>query len=180
MIYSKSGGYMGIGFAIPSNMAKYVKDQIIKNGSVKRGYIGIAFQNIDKEYLFSDTLQGRGMLIPARAFKEIGLFDDKKLPQYYADEDFSLRAKKNGYSLVVSCKSIVISDTKNTGYDVTYNETNFAGFIRSHFTRRSFRNIKCRFRMALKHITPMYLSMYLLLDETRLIGSFFRSKINER
>lgn len=48
-IVSQSGGYMGIGFAIPSNMAKHVMDQIIANGSVKRGYLGIIFQQIDKE-----------------------------------------------------------------------------------------------------------------------------------
>ena len=40
-IYSQSGGYMGIGFAIPINMASSIKDQLIKFGKVSRGYIGI-------------------------------------------------------------------------------------------------------------------------------------------
>ena len=48
-IVTKSGGYMGIGFAIPSNMAKHVMDQLINQGSVTRGYLGVALQNIDKE-----------------------------------------------------------------------------------------------------------------------------------
>ncbi len=48
-IVSQSGGYMGIGFAIPSNMAKYVVDQIIHTGSVKRGYLGFFLQEITKE-----------------------------------------------------------------------------------------------------------------------------------
>jgi serine protease Do len=48
-IVSRSGGYMGIGFAIPSNMAKNVMDQIIKKGSVTRGFLGVGLQPVDKE-----------------------------------------------------------------------------------------------------------------------------------
>jgi len=48
-IVSRSGGYMGIGFAIPSNMARNVMDQIIKKGSVTRGYLGVTLQAVDKE-----------------------------------------------------------------------------------------------------------------------------------
>lgn len=40
-IYSQSGGYMGIGFAVPIDMALTIKDQLILNGYVKRGYIGV-------------------------------------------------------------------------------------------------------------------------------------------
>ncbi len=48
-IVSKSGGYMGIGFAIPSNMVKHVMNQIIDNGSVTRGYLGVALQPLDQD-----------------------------------------------------------------------------------------------------------------------------------
>ncbi|HRW58087.1 MAG TPA: DegQ family serine endoprotease [Chlamydiales bacterium] len=48
-IASTSGGYLGIGFAIPSNMAKHVIEQIIKNGTVSRGHLGIYLQSIDTE-----------------------------------------------------------------------------------------------------------------------------------
>ncbi|HEY1948535.1 MAG TPA: Do family serine endopeptidase [Bryobacteraceae bacterium] len=41
------GGNVGIGFAVPSNMAKQVVDQIIKTGKVTRGYMGVTLQNID-------------------------------------------------------------------------------------------------------------------------------------
>jgi len=41
-----SGGNQGIGFAIPINMAKYVMDQILKNGKVVRGYIGVIPQEV--------------------------------------------------------------------------------------------------------------------------------------
>lgn len=40
-IYSRSGGYMGIGFAIPIDMAMGIKDQLVTSGKVTRGYIGV-------------------------------------------------------------------------------------------------------------------------------------------
>jgi serine protease Do len=48
-IYSSSGGYMGIGFAVPINIAKYVYEQISKDGKVKRGYIGIYGKDVTPE-----------------------------------------------------------------------------------------------------------------------------------
>ena len=45
-IFSTSGGYMGIGFAIPSDMAKSVMDSIIKHGKVIRGWLGVSIQNL--------------------------------------------------------------------------------------------------------------------------------------
>jgi serine protease Do len=40
-IISQSGGYMGVGLAIPINMAKLIKDQLMTSGKVERGYIGV-------------------------------------------------------------------------------------------------------------------------------------------
>ncbi len=48
-IFSRNGGYMGIGFAIPSNMASNIMKQIIETGTVTRGFLGVALQPVDKE-----------------------------------------------------------------------------------------------------------------------------------
>lgn len=48
-IVSESGGYMGIGFAIPSNMAKQIVAQLIKEGQVTRGFLGVTMQAIDTD-----------------------------------------------------------------------------------------------------------------------------------
>ena len=48
-IYSRSGGYQGIGFAIPSNMARDVLESIVKTGRVVRGYTGLAIQGLTPE-----------------------------------------------------------------------------------------------------------------------------------
>jgi serine protease Do len=45
-IVSQSGGYMGIGFAIPTNMAKAIADQLKSGGRVSRGYLGILGQDV--------------------------------------------------------------------------------------------------------------------------------------
>jgi serine protease Do len=48
-IYSQSGGYIGIGFAIPVNMAKYIYEQLLAEGKVTRGYIGVYGEDVSDE-----------------------------------------------------------------------------------------------------------------------------------
>ncbi len=48
-ILSPTGGNLGIGFAVPSNMARSVMEQIAKAGKVVRGYLGVAVQNVTPE-----------------------------------------------------------------------------------------------------------------------------------
>jgi serine protease Do len=48
-IFSRTGGYQGIGFAVPSNMAKSVMTQLIKEGKVTRGWLGVTIQNFTPE-----------------------------------------------------------------------------------------------------------------------------------
>ena len=45
-ILSRSGGNIGIGFAIPVNMARIVMDQLLKFGAVKRGLLGVSIYNV--------------------------------------------------------------------------------------------------------------------------------------
>jgi serine protease Do len=46
-IYSRSGGYMGVSFAIPINVVKNVTDQLKNGGQVSRGWLGVEIQNVD-------------------------------------------------------------------------------------------------------------------------------------
>ncbi|MDO8705099.1 MAG: DegQ family serine endoprotease [Sulfuricaulis sp.] len=48
-IFSRSGGYMGIGFAVPSNMTRAVMDSLIKSGKVVRGWLGVSIQEVTPE-----------------------------------------------------------------------------------------------------------------------------------
>jgi serine protease Do len=48
-IYSTSGGYQGIGFAIPSNMIKSIMESLVNKGKVVRGWLGVSIQKITAE-----------------------------------------------------------------------------------------------------------------------------------
>lgn len=48
-IFSKTGGYQGIGFAVPSSIAKAIMPQLIKEGKVTRGWLGVTIQNVTPE-----------------------------------------------------------------------------------------------------------------------------------
>ncbi len=48
-IFSTSGGFMGLSFAIPIDLAMQIKDQLVKDGKVTRGYIGVYIQEMNQD-----------------------------------------------------------------------------------------------------------------------------------
>ena len=63
-IFSTSGGYQGIGFAIPTNMAKTVMDSLIKKGKVIRGWFGVTIQPLTPELAKQfDLKEEKGALV---------------------------------------------------------------------------------------------------------------------
>ncbi|HEV7905905.1 MAG TPA: DegQ family serine endoprotease [Pyrinomonadaceae bacterium] len=65
-ILSPTGGSIGIGFAIPSNMAKGVMEQLIKGGKVRRGQLGVQIQEVTSDIAASlDLKEVRGVIIGA-------------------------------------------------------------------------------------------------------------------
>jgi serine protease Do len=63
-IYSPSGGSIGIGFAIPSSLARPVIEQLQKNGKVERGWVGVRIQAVTDEIAESIGLdKARGALV---------------------------------------------------------------------------------------------------------------------
>ena len=63
-IFSRSGGYMGVGFAIPINMVRNIMNQLVNDGQVTRGFLGVLIQNLTKELADSFGLKSqRGVLI---------------------------------------------------------------------------------------------------------------------
>ena len=63
-IYSRTGGFMGLSFAIPIELAMSVADQIRETGSVSRGYLGVLIQDVDRDLAESFGLeQPRGALV---------------------------------------------------------------------------------------------------------------------
>lgn len=63
-IFSRSGGYMGIGFSIPINMAKSIEQQLRTSGKVTRGWLGVLIQDVNEDLATSfGRKQAGGALI---------------------------------------------------------------------------------------------------------------------
>src|SRR5258706_403027 len=80
-IFSRSGGNMGVGFAVPINMARYAMDRLTQEGKVARGYLGINIQpltpDLAKEFGLPDESSGVlvGGVAPKGASDKAGLKD---------------------------------------------------------------------------------------------------------
>jgi len=77
-IFTPSGGNVGIGFAIPSTMAKYVMDQLIRFGEVRRGTLGLFVQDLTVELAGAFAMDvSKGALVaeisPGSAAEDAGL-----------------------------------------------------------------------------------------------------------
>jgi serine protease Do len=77
-IVSKSGGYMGIGFAIPINMGRLVMESLISKGKVTRGWLGVGIQNLSEDLAQSfgyDNTEGAlvGHVDPKGPAKKVGI-----------------------------------------------------------------------------------------------------------
>ena len=63
-IFSQTGGYQGVGFAVPASMAQPVYDSLVKTGKVVRGYLGVGIQEVTQDLAKSFGLkQTQGALI---------------------------------------------------------------------------------------------------------------------
>ena len=91
-----------------------------------------------------DVLPGRGTLMPIEVFKKIENFNQKKLPHYGADYEFSIRAKRAGYKLVVSNRARVFAKLNITGL-VTPNKRflSLRECFELLFSKKSKSNIYC-------------------------------------
>ena len=121
-IFSKSGGYMGIGFAIPINMVKEIKDQLITAGKVSRGYLGVAIQDITSELKETlDLKSAEGVLIadvskdsPA---EKAGLCRGDVVVEFDGQKVLNVGQFRNMVSLTppgAEAKIVVIRDGKTT------------------------------------------------------------------
>src|SRR6185295_6528388 len=77
-IVSPSGGSIGIGFAIPSNMARNVLEQLVKTGKVRRGQLGVTVQKVSSDIAASLELkEAHGVIVsqvqPGSAAQQAGI-----------------------------------------------------------------------------------------------------------
>lgn len=68
-ISSRSGGNDGIGFAVPSNLARWVSDQLVSNGEVRRAYLGVGIQPVTQELAKQLAVKPRGGVAVTEIFE---------------------------------------------------------------------------------------------------------------
>jgi serine protease Do len=68
-IFSKTGGYQGIGFAVPSNMVRLVMEQLTREGKVTRGWIGVTIQELTPELAQKFGLKSSQGVLVSDVFK---------------------------------------------------------------------------------------------------------------
>nr|NGX52903.1 Periplasmic serine endoprotease DegP [Candidatus Anoxychlamydiales bacterium] len=130
-IVSQTGGYMGIGFAIPSNMAKHIMEQIINNGSVKRGHLGIYLQHIDKEMAEALDLKSTDGVLIAEITKkssaeQAGLIQGDIIIAYNDIPIKNMQSFRNEIALMTpgdKVKLTVIRDGKKKNFTVSLGDS---------------------------------------------------------
>jgi len=107
--------------------------------NIKRDY--------DRRYDFdNDTLSTKGTLYSVTVFKEIGNFNDKRLPHYLSDYEIACRAKRMGWNLVVDYMAVVKNDKSRTGRDKSdEDKISYENLKNILFDRKSKNNIIDKF-----------------------------------
>lgn len=124
-----------------------------------------------------DWLPGMGTVIPYSCICEVGQWDEKLFPQYHGDIDFTLRAKKKGFEIVVSRKLIIYNFIEYSSYSSNNKKEiiNSLKFINSRY------NLKKNILFYHRHtITPLWMVIviknyikYFLFVFKKLVSSNF-------
>lgn len=109
-----------------------------------------------------DVLSGRGALVPVAVFRQVGLYDAQRLPHYAADYEFSRRAARAGYPLLVDHRAFVY--TKGRNADEEPAPLTASGVLAKLFSRRSPANLRYQYRYARLvcpwYVVPLYVIGY--------------------
>ena len=62
----------------------------------------------------ADVLTGCGTLVPTDCYREVGLYDERWLPQYHGDSEFVLRARRRGYQPLVALRAVIWNNARVT------------------------------------------------------------------
>ena len=120
---------------------------------------------------------GRGTLIPLRAYASLGLYDEEHLPHYGADDDFTHRARRAGYRILISYKAKVFIHTDVTGMTVVRRNFGLKGLFRYLTDIKSPAKLSARWWFAIRNCPPVLLPSYLILDFIFVMGSYFKYHI---
>jgi len=117
-------------------------------------------------------LPGRGLFIPSHIFKKIGLFDEKHLPHYAADFDFTHRAVKAGYNVYCNYDAKLLTYPEESGDKKNKRKRNLKNYYNTLFSRNGGGNLKDYFHYAVKNCPRQWLPSFLIIGIFRRIFGY--------
>jgi len=101
----ESGGYVGIGFAIPSNLIKHIMEQLISSGSVTRGFMGVTLQEINQNLAEAFNLEKIGGALvadvsPDSPAGQAGIRQGDVILEYNGNRVTNISALRNAVSMM--------------------------------------------------------------------------------
>jgi GT2 family glycosyltransferase len=124
-----------------------------------------------------DFLTGNSTLVPAAAFKEIGLYDEVNCPQYLGDAEFTMRARKCGYRLLIEPLSVIYNRTAISGGNSALMKHSLPLLVKSI---RSPFYFKANYRVYREYCPYRPFLLFLGIRYARLIYSLLRRTFFDR
>jgi GT2 family glycosyltransferase len=175
-LYNFNKGLKGskniVGSVVLDSKTKKVRDTGIKINWRTLRFSSVKPKDLNKATI--DALSTKGTLYPVGVFREIGFFDAKHFPHYFSDYELSIRAKINGYNLLVFPKCIIYNESERTGIEnstlIRSSLTGLAGLL---FSKKSKVNLLLQFNM-IRYVCPKeFRSKSLLFLVSKIIKYIF-------
>jgi GT2 family glycosyltransferase len=118
-------------------------------------------------------LPGRGLLIPKAVIDKIGLFDEKRLPHYLADFDYTSVARRAGFPVYCNYDAHLSTYPEESGQTLTRKQRSLKGYLQHLFGIRGGGNMVNFTHFALKNCPKPYLPYFLLNGYARRLVGYF-------
>ena len=118
-------------------------------------------------------LPGRGLLIPKVVLDKIGLFDEKRLPHYLADFDYTSVARRAGFPVYCNYEARLSTYPEESGQTLTRKHRSVKGYFQHLFGIRGGGNMVNFTHFALKNCPWPYLPYFLLNGYVRRLVGYF-------
>jgi GT2 family glycosyltransferase len=132
-------------------------------------------RQIDEEPTTCDWLPGCALAFSRNLYEAVRGFDARLFPQYRGDIDFTLRARKAGFSCVVTPNAWVLNDARQTGLRID-RQISLRDALSGFFSKRSNYNLRESVRFALRHCPPLWLAPHLVQFYGRYVYACARSR----
>lgn len=127
------------------------------------------------DYISCSRFPGRGLLIPAKVFQRIGLFDEVDFPHYLADYDFTNKARINGFKIVCATKARLKTFPEESIANTLTKNKSIKMYYQHLFGIKGGAQLKLFYKYALRYCPWYALPSFLVLGTIRrIVGYWFK------